>query len=101
MPYGKCKLDETCVYCYNCNGFNTWVPTPLFHASPKRPRAFQVGLFVRLGQVGGIVDYSKTNKAELIEEIAALQEKIAGPERAQAERLSAEQSSKRAEEMHS
>ena len=47
------------------------------------------------------MDYSRQKKVQLIEEIEALQERIAEPEQAQAERLFAEQAGKRAEEMHS
>ena len=47
------------------------------------------------------MDYSKMKKAQLTEEIGALQGKVAEPEQAQAERLFAEQAGKRAEEMHS
>jgi len=45
--------------------------------------------------------YSKMKKAQLLEKIEALQERVAELERAEAERLSAEQAGKRAEEMHS
>ena len=44
------------------------------------------------------MDYSKMRKAQLIEEIEALQEEIAELKRVQAKRLSAEQAGKRAEE---
>jgi len=62
----------------------------------KSAHAFMAGFFV-----GRIMDYSKMKKAQLIEEIEALQERIAEPKQAQAERLFAEQAGKRAEEMHS
>jgi hypothetical protein len=63
----------------------------------KSAHAFKAGFFVGMGQIGGVIDYSRMRKAQLIEEIAALQEKVAELERTQAERLSAEQAGKRAE----
>jgi len=74
--------------------FKTRVPTPALRASQQRPRVLMVGFFVRLGQVGGIMDYSKKKQAQLIEETEALQEKIAGLERAQAERKRAVEATK-------
>jgi len=51
----------------------------------KRAHALMAGFFVRMGQVEGIVDYSKMPKAQLSREIAALQEKVAELEHAESE----------------
>jgi len=44
-----------------------------------------------MGQAGGIVDYSKKKEVQLNEEMESSQQKIAGLERAQAERKRAEE----------
>jgi len=62
---------------------------PTLYASHKHPRV-DGWLIGRLGQARGIMDYSK-KKAQLIEEIEALREKIAVLEDAQAERERAEE----------
>ena len=70
--------------------FKTWAPEAPPHASQKRPCVYG-WLFGRMGQVGGIMGYSKMRKAQLIEEIEALQGRIAELEHAQAERKRAEE----------
>ncbi len=84
------SLDIASVFCYNQDEFKTWVLSALLHASQQRPRVLMVGFFVGMGQSGGIMDYSEMKKAQLIEEIEALQEGLAELERAQAERKRAE-----------
>jgi diguanylate cyclase (GGDEF)-like protein/PAS domain S-box-containing protein len=67
---------------------------PTLHASQERSRAFKAGFLV---EMGGIMDYSKMKRAQLIEEIEALQQKIGELEQAQAERKRAEEALRQSE----